>query len=284
MSDNSVYATPKLVTDINECYFYHSMDIPGYGFVKGVFDLRQGVDKYLGNVDFNGKRVLEMGTASGFLCFHMERRGADVVGYDLSEVAYDQSENNIWDIVPLYNCDYEQWRKERREVARGLNNAFWFGHRVFNSNAKMVYGSVYTIPREIGMVDVSTFGCILLHVRDPFLALQNALRLTKETVIITDGLPGRLEVILEVILGMLHFPVKLRDSFHSPRMTFYPTPREPERVDTWWRLSPEILKRMLAILGFEDTTVNFHWQIFENGKKVRLYTIVGRRTKEYYSY
>ncbi len=280
MSDNGIYATPKLVTDINECRFYHSMDIPGYGFVKGIFDLRQGVDKYLGNVDFNGKRVLEMGTASGFLCFHMERRGADVVAYDLSEVAYDQSENSIWDIVPLYTCDYEQYIKERREVARGLNNAFWFGHKAFNSSAKMVYGSVYTIPREIGMVDVSTFGGILLHVRDPFLALQNALRLTKETVIITNGLRGPLEGILD----KLHFPVKLRDSFHSPRMTFYPTTDKPERVDTWWSLSPRILIRMIAVLGFEDTTVNYHWQIFGNGKKVRLYTIVGRRTQEYYSY
>ena len=82
--DSSVYAEPRTVTDLEECYFYHSMEIPGYGLVEGPWDLRGGVDDYLGNVDLNGKRVLEVGTASGFLCFTMEGRGADVVAYDLS--------------------------------------------------------------------------------------------------------------------------------------------------------------------------------------------------------
>jgi hypothetical protein len=50
LSDNSIHATPRLITDINECGFYHTMDIPGYGVVKGLFDLREGVREYLGNV------------------------------------------------------------------------------------------------------------------------------------------------------------------------------------------------------------------------------------------
>ena len=32
-----------------------------------------------------GKRVLDVGTSSGFLCFEMERRGAEVVAFDLSD-------------------------------------------------------------------------------------------------------------------------------------------------------------------------------------------------------
>ena len=80
-----VYAEPRVVTELEECYFYHSMEIPGYGLVEGPWDLRGGVDDYLGGVDLNGKRVLEVGTASGFLCYTMEGRGADVVAYDLSD-------------------------------------------------------------------------------------------------------------------------------------------------------------------------------------------------------
>jgi predicted nicotinamide N-methyase len=37
------------------------------------------VDPYLGNFDFVGKRVLDVGAASGFLTFEMEKRGAEVV-------------------------------------------------------------------------------------------------------------------------------------------------------------------------------------------------------------
>ena len=33
--DSSVYAEPRTVTDLEECYFYHSMEIPGYGLVEG---------------------------------------------------------------------------------------------------------------------------------------------------------------------------------------------------------------------------------------------------------
>ena len=164
MSDNSVYANPSLVTDIGECDFYSTVDIPGYGVMKGVFDLRDGVQEYLGKLDFKGKRVLEMGTASGFLCFYMESKGAEVVGYDLSP-------EYLWDIVPLYNIDHEKRIARQKEVIRRLNNAFWLCHKAFNSRAKMVYGTVYAVPRQIEMVDVSTFGSILLHVRDPFLAL-----------------------------------------------------------------------------------------------------------------
>ena len=273
MTDNSIYATPRLVTDISECGFYHTIDIPGYGIVQGLFDLREGAREYLGNVDFKGKRVLEVGTASGFLCFYMESRGAEVVAYDLSE-------KDLWDIVPHYNIDYEERIKERRESARRLNNAYWLCHRAFDSSAKAVYGTVYTIPKEIGLVDISTFGAILLHVRDPFLALQNALQLTKETVIITDSfldLPG-------VIIDRLHLPVWLRYFLlRSPQMQFVPTPRKPRYADTWWRLSPEILRKMIAILGFEDSSVNYHWQRFKN-RKVSFYTVVGHRTREHFRY
>ncbi|HEY4442105.1 MAG TPA: hypothetical protein VGN14_16725, partial [Candidatus Elarobacter sp.] len=68
---------------LEACYFYHTMELPGVGTVEGEWDLRTGVDAYLGGEELRGKRVLEIGTASGFLCFAMERRGAEVIGYDL---------------------------------------------------------------------------------------------------------------------------------------------------------------------------------------------------------
>ena len=60
-------------------------DHPGGGKIIGLWDLRQTVDDYLGRIDFAGKRVLEIGPASGFLTIEMERRGADVVAVELPE-------------------------------------------------------------------------------------------------------------------------------------------------------------------------------------------------------
>ncbi len=42
----SPYATPKNVTDLNDCVFYHTMEIAGYGLVEGEWDLREGVQDY----------------------------------------------------------------------------------------------------------------------------------------------------------------------------------------------------------------------------------------------
>ena len=63
--------------------FYHTQEFPDGETVEGNFDLRAGVDDYIGNLDYNGKRVIEIGPASGVISFAMEERGADVVSIDL---------------------------------------------------------------------------------------------------------------------------------------------------------------------------------------------------------
>ena len=72
------------MTDVDECYFYHHMDLPGLDEVGKGWDLRETINEYLGGYDFRGKRVLDVGTASGFLTFEMEKRGAEVVSFDMA--------------------------------------------------------------------------------------------------------------------------------------------------------------------------------------------------------
>ena len=91
--DNSIFGEPRTDISAADCEFYHVMDLPGYGLTEGQWDLRAGADAYLGGFEFSGKRVLEIGPASGFLTFEMERRGADVVCFDVAEEIG-------WDFVP----------------------------------------------------------------------------------------------------------------------------------------------------------------------------------------
>ena len=259
MSDATTYAQPRLITDVRDCSFYHTIDIPGHGLVEGQWDLRAGVRRYLGNVPFVSKRVLDVGSASGFLTFYMESRGAEVVSYDLAP-------EHHWDVVPFASVDSRGYIAERRDLIRKLNNGYWFCHRAFASKARMVHGTIYAIPAEIGPVDIAICGSILLHVRDPFLALQNVLRLTSDTVIVTDSIPRR-QFMLPWVGRLL-----------GPKMTFLPKAQTTQPRDAWWLLSPEIVRRFLGVLGFEDTTVSCHWQL-HLGRKRLLYTVVGRRTK-----
>jgi len=253
MRESGLYVNPKQVDRLDDCYFYHTMDLPGVGTVKGNWDLREGMDKYLGNFDFLGKRVLDIGAASGALSFAIEQKGARVVSFDLSE-------NEEWDMVPYAKWEeYLHIANERKAIIRRLNNSYWFSHRLLDSRAKFVHGSVYHIPHEIGEVDVSVYGCILLHLRDPFLALQSGLRLTCETVVITEFL--RKEAI----------------ESKKPYMLFLPDSRIVEPKDTWWDLKPEIICRMISVLGFEEAYVSYHSQKYE-GASHPMFTVVGRRT------
>jgi SAM-dependent methyltransferase len=258
MSIANIYATPRVVTDLAECWFYHTMDIPGYGIVHGHWDLRHSVDSYLGHVSFTGKRALDVGCASGFLSLHMERQGAEVVSYDLSE-------NHPWDIVPFAKTDYRQLIEERKRGIRKLNNSYWLNHRVHQSQARVVYGTVYAMPSQIGPVDISVVGALLLHLRDPFLALYNALRLTRSTVIVTDTVSRRDHY--QSLFGLLR----------QPSQRFVPDFRRGQPDDTWWLLTPEAIIRFLGVLGFEETVLTYHRQPYL-GKPVLTFTVVGRRT------
>jgi hypothetical protein len=115
---------------------------------------------------------------------------------------------------------------------RRVNDGYWLCHKALNSQARGVYGTVYDVPIAIGPMDVALFGSILLHLRDPFPALQNGARLARDAIVVADVAP----------LG------PLGRFLNSPR--FVPDHRRPEDWGTWWLLPPRLVREYLAILGF----------------------------------
>lgn len=292
--DVGLFAPQRDIANIEDCYFYHTTELAGYGVIEGEWDLRAGVEDYLGHVDFHGKRVLELGTANGFLCFEMEKRGAQVVSYDLSE-------HQPWDIVPFVEKDTSLIDTWWRTHIRRLNNAWWLCHKVRQSNARMVYGSVYDVPSTIGPVDIGVFGSILLHVRDPFQAMARSAPLVRETIVVTDMMPpwdpiptselhkhsaepptaaipsGWRGLIYRIARKLGAVPPTAPDS--CKRMEFVPNYRLGDPMMTWWMLSPEVICEFLGVLGFEKCRVSYHFQKYMNEQNYRMFTVVGQRTK-----
>ena len=118
------------------------------------------VDEYLGNVDFAGQRVLEIGPASGFLTFEMEKRGADVISVEVTD-------EHGWDFVPYPDARLEEVFGPRRIVMQQLKNSYWFSHAALQSKAKVYYGDAYNLPAALGEFDIAVMGAVLLHCRDP---------------------------------------------------------------------------------------------------------------------
>ncbi len=253
------FAQPVRGLALADCYFYHATAIPGHGTVPGEWDLAAGVNDYLGHAPLAGKRVLDVGAATGFLTFHMEKAGADVVSYDLSEA-------DAWDIVPLSGIDAAEHARVRKAHIRAINNGYWLCHEAHGSTARMAHGTVYRIDPTLGPVDVSVFGSILLHLRDPFLALHNAAQITTETMIVCDLLPGANAI------SRLVAPLLGRFMWFKPRFA------KNKPWETWWALSPRLIVEFLGVLGFERTSVTYHKQLLL-GRRMPMFTVVGTRTK-----
>lgn len=246
---------------IEDCEFYQAIDIPGYGFQKGQWDLREGMAEYLSDVDFSGKTVLEVGTANGFVCFEMERRGAQVTGFDLAEdLTYD---------APPYAAEYLS-RDAYLHGLRRIRNAWWLAHEALGSKARVAYGHANKIPPALGRFDIGVLANVMQHLQDPIGALLGLASRVDETVIVTET--DWMDGVNDDLVGMMHF--------------------DKDNPYVWYQVKPNLVKAVLKRMGFTDITVTRHYQMFvedvhhaevgPRGSAVNVmvphFTVVGRRS------
>lgn len=254
MSDR-LYAPPRVATDPAACLWYHTMDLPGLGTVGGYsWDLRPTIDAYLGHFDgFAGRRCLDVGPASGYLTFEMERRGAaEVVSVDLDVSA------RLGDIVPFADprFDAEAARAQLARVLDQVQDGYWLAHRLLGSKARVHYGTAYRLPSALGRFDVAMIGMMLPHVRDPFAVLEQVAARTAETIIVTQQAPGMPEAYAY----------------------FMPDPATLDPHGAWWSMSAACTSRMLGVLGFETVaTVSAEHACPQRGDSESCTAIVARR-------
>jgi hypothetical protein len=197
------------------------MDVPGIGEVRSesAWDLRDRFDEYTGYVPVGGKSLLDVGTASGFLSFEAEKRGAIVTSFDADSVEQIQ-------YIPINDIHLaEELRRTAKEYFYKMRKGYCYLHECFNSKAKAVYGNIYRLSDVAPPSDIVMLGQVLVHVRDPLEVLRQASMLAKETLVITEG------------------------SFESDRpiAAFLGTSAIPY---SWWHFSNQLYRHWLSLLGF----------------------------------
>jgi len=242
---------------LEDCHFYHSVRLPDGSFIEGPWDLLDNEHEYLGGIDLAGRRVLEFGPASGWLTLWMAQEGADVVALD---VGWDLS----YDVMPLSTIDVEKARADSIALATRVENAWWYLRREYGHSARAVYAPIYDLPQDLGRYDVSVFGSVLLHLRDPFRALEQAAARTDGTIVVTEP--------LNVAPGDIERPILLWNPTASTNWA------------GWWSLSPGVVTDMLGVLGFPFATVTYHSQLYRPPgvpdsvpTEATVYTVVARR-------
>ncbi|QTN29356.1 hypothetical protein HZ993_05895 [Rhodoferax sp. AJA081-3] len=244
---------PPRYPQLGDCDFYHSQILPT-GEVIGQWDLRPSPDTYLGHVDFNGRNVLEIGPASGFLSFHMEQAGATVS-------CLEPSMSHLWDTVPFPGVDADAVRVEFANHIERIRNSFWYCHALHRSQAKLFEADPCNIPSEMGDHDVGVLACVLLHTRSPFSLLESLSRRVTQTMVVVDN--------YNAALGP------------EPVCRFMPNP-SIRQFDTWWQFSPQFIVSALELLGFSEARVSYHAQKCEHqNAQVPMFTVVASRRQRF---
>jgi O-methyltransferase len=242
---------PDQYPSFDQCDFYHVMSLEDVT-TRGQWDLRGTVDEYLGHFSFAGKRVLEIGPASGFLTFEMEKRGAEVLAIEVTD-------EPGWDYVP-YPAEALRHRFEARagHMAR-IKNSFWYGHRATGSRARVYYGDVYQLPPELGHFDVAVTAAVLLHCRWPLQVIEQCVAKSDAIIIVDlfdESLEGRPVCQLQP---------------NATNMSY----------DTWWSFSTDLLREWLGVLGLHVDSLTTHSQSFTgdpaNPRPMKFFTIVASK-------
>lgn len=235
---------PRFIERLEDCFFYHAMELPGFGLVRGQWDLRERFDDYIGGVAVAGKSVLDIGAATGFLSFEAEKRGAARV------LSFDMSDPRQQAFLPFKDkvCyrDPERWAEQYGAEIEQWKNAYWLCHRLLGSSAKAYYGNIYKLPAELGQFDVAIVGSVLEHLNDQITALASIARLARETIVIVSPLLQTEERI-----------ARFESLASNPDVDF-----------TWWAYSLGVYREVLGMLGFSIANVSHAKYYYMHGDRL----------------
>lgn len=143
----------KQVVEVSRKTWYHSIDLPGGRVIEGLVPvsvLRQRIEAFPMPADLSGKRVLDIGAATGWCSFEMERRGASVVAVDC--VPYP----DFHEARDLLGSKVEYHVLDMEEIS----------------------------PAKLGLFDYVLFFGVLYHLRHPLLGLEIVCSLAKEAAFV----------------------------------------------------------------------------------------------------
>jgi tRNA (mo5U34)-methyltransferase len=238
--------------------WYHTIDLPDGSCTPGWFDTRAAPAHVCWPPSVDGARALDVGTFDGFWAFELERRGAAVTALDVDDPAaldwtYDDRARGP-ELV-------RSWGSERGpgfETARAM----------LGSGVERVACSVYDLdPAVHGSFDVLVCGSLLLHLRDPVLALERMRAVCA---------PGGSLVLVEALDPALELAAMR-----------VPSARLAPDWDQWWRANSPGLVRLVELAGFEVVDVGPRFlQPFGPGgprlawRRTALHALAARRPRE----
>ena len=203
--------------------WYHTLELGSEVVTPGFFDHRPYVGRFGLPDDLSGARALDVGSLDGFWSFELERRGAQVVALDL-----DDEQDLDW---PTRLRPREGAGGTGIRLARG--DGFRLAREALGSSVERAAMSLYeaTPDRLGGTFDLVFCGMVLIHLRDPVLALERMAGLCHGRLVLAEEYSRRLEWLPRVAAAEFRG--------ETPWMT-------------WWRPNTRGWVSMVRCAGFES--------------------------------
>ena len=201
--------------------WYHTIELPDGSTTPGWIDTRPIASLIPWPDSLKGGRCLDVGTFDGYWAFEMERRGAGEV------VAIDVDDPEGLDFVlDMKTAGPEFIREIRAERGPGFATA----KAALGSSVSRRNRSVYDLnPADDGRFDVVFCGAMLLHLRDPILALEKIRDVCAGVLVLAESINPLLEIV-------------------APR---YATAAVHPFNDQWWVPNSRGMERFLSMSGFD---------------------------------
>jgi hypothetical protein len=258
--------------NLEDCEWYHIMEVPGVGLTKGVFDCRSDIDNIFGNLDLKDKKVLNLGPITGYLNFEAERRGAQVTSIDLEVDPKNLQRDWVIDVKKKWKKDLAAFMERERK----RRNAYWYAHKALKSRSKLIISHINNLSDKVEMHDIGIIFSVLTHIRDPFVALLRMCSHVNEKMVVTELGGYNMRKTLFNTIPRFFFEIKEKVLPELPYMRFLPNHKKQGAA--WWAFNKKTIVMMLKLLGFEKSTINYHDYRDENNKKVFQWTVVAERT------
>ena len=238
--------------DLTHYFWYHTIDL-GNGLVTpGTYDFRNALASYAFPEALNGKRALDVGSATGFFAFELEKRGSDVTSVEVPSMAeldifpgetVDDVMRKMENVFPVHTVytpeqmDFLFHKCSRHEFYHYfLDGPFLLCKRVLKSKVKRTYLTIYELPNGFPAraFDVVFLGDVLLHTIDPLKALAAAAKVCGGTLIIAQNMSC--------------------EPADAPAMHYVGGSKRGEGI-SWWFPNYSCLEQLLLKLGFKDVHI-----------------------------
>jgi tRNA (mo5U34)-methyltransferase len=214
-------ARPGLKDKVEAVDWYHTIELGNGVVTPGFVDHRAQLPQYHLPESFAGKRCLDVATFDGFWSFEFERRGAsEVVGADIQQRTDGDIPNPFRAAIA-------------KHLQATMGEGFRVAHAALDSKVDHRICNVYDLaPERVGLFDFVFVSDLLLHIRDPQLALERIFSVATGDLLVADVFMPGLD--------------------HYGERSLTACPGWMPGSYTWWMPGVQTLKQMMLVAGFES--------------------------------